>query len=155
MHKIRVDTALLDGIAPEYGNISEALFYAYKSAKSAAEIIGEFNGFNIELLAEQLFREAEEIKSVGNETLAFRGKTKRASEIYSNAEKNIERDINNLPVLIHGNISAIGGKSEVMNYIISEKNISENISESALICGNTVVHEDWLIKLIAKNKFGG
>lgn len=155
MYKIKVDTALLDGIAKEYNNISEGLFYAYEVAISAVRIIGEFSGFDIEALAEQLYKEAADIKAVGEETFYLRRKTERISEIYSNAENNIESDVNNLPVLIHGNISTVCNMSEIMSNIVSDNIISDNVSESALLCDNTVMHEDWLIKLIAKNKFGG
>lgn len=155
MYKIKVDTALLDGIAAEYSNISEKLFYAYESAISAVGIIGEFKGFGIELLAEQLYNEASNIKSAGEKTFYLRHKTERISEIYKNAENNIEHNINNLPVLIHGNISAVGNTSEIMNNIVFDNIMSDNIIESALLFDNTVMHEDWLIKLIAKNKFGG
>lgn len=155
MYRIKVNTALLDGIAKEYNNISESLFYAYESAVSAAGIIDEFSGFDIEALAELLYKEADDIKAVGEETLYLRRKTERISEIYCNAENNVERDVSNLPVLIHGNISAVGGTSEIMNNIVSDNIISGNVSESSLLCDNTVMHEDWLIKLIAKNKFGG
>ncbi|MDE7194620.1 MAG: hypothetical protein K2O14_11715 [Oscillospiraceae bacterium] len=155
MYRIKVDTALLDGIAKEYNNISESLFYEYESVVSAVRITGEFSGFDIEALAELLYKEAVDIKSVGEDILCLRRKTERISEIYRNAERNIERDVNALPVLIHGNISAVGDASEIMNSVVSDNNISGGISESALLCDNTVMHEDWLIKLIAKNKFGG
>lgn len=155
MYKIKVDTALLDGIAKDYSNISECLFYAYESAISAVEIIGKSNGFNIETLAEQLYKEAADIKAVGEKIFYLRCKTERISEIYSNAENNIEYDVDNLPVLIHGNISAVGDTSEIMNNIVSGNIISGDVSESALLCSNTVMHEDWLIELIVKNKFGG
>lgn len=155
MYSIKVDTALLDGIAKEYKNISEGLFYLYETTMSTVGIIGEFKGFDIEFLAELLYKEAGEIKDIGEKTLCLKRKTERISEIYQNAENNIERDVGNLPVLIHGNISSVGDVSEIMNNIISDNLISESISESALICDSTVMHEDWLIKLIAKNKFGG
>lgn len=155
MYRIKVDTDLLDGIANKYNNISESLFYLYETAVSAIAIIGEFKGFDIEALAEILYKEAADIKSAGEEVICLRRKTERISKIYRNAENNIERDVDNLPVLIHGNISAVGGTSEIMNNIISDNIISDNVSESSLLCGNTVMHEDWLIKLIAKNKFGG
>lgn len=155
MYNIKVDTALLDGIAKEFNNISEGLFYAYESAISTVGIIGEFNGFSIEALAEQLYGEAADIKSVGEEIFYLRRKTERISEIYSNAENNIEHDVDNLPVLIHGNISAVGDTSKIMNNIVFDNIASDNISESSLLCDNTVMHEDWLIKLIAKNKFEG
>lgn len=155
MYRIKVDTALLDGIANEYNNISESLFYLYETAVSAVGIIGEFKGFDIEALAEILYKEAADIKSVGEEVLCLRRKTEHISEIYRNAENNIERDVGNLPVLIHGNISAVGGISEIMNNILPDDMIPDSISESTLICDNTVMHEDWLIKLIAKSKFGG
>lgn len=155
MYRIKVDTALLDGIAKEYNNISESLFYAYESAVSAVGIIGKFNGFGIEALAEHLYKEAADIKAVGEEIFYLRRKTERISEIYSNSENNIERNVSNLPVLIHGNISTVGGTSEIMYNIVSDNIISDYVSESSLLCDNTVMHEDWLIKLIAKNKFGG
>lgn len=155
MYRIKVDTALLDGIAKEYNNISESLFYAYESAVSAAGIIDKFSGFDIEALAELLYKEVADIKAVGEEIFYLRRKTERISEIYCNAENNIERDVSNLPVLIHGNISAVGDASEIMNNIVSDNIISDNVSESSLLCENTVMHEDWLIKLTAKNKFGG
>ncbi|MCX4374920.1 MAG: hypothetical protein OSJ61_01985 [Lachnospiraceae bacterium] len=155
MYRIKVDTALLDGIAKEYNNISDGLFYEYESAVSAVEIIGEFSGFDIEALAELLYKEAADIKAVGEETLYLRCKTERIIEIYRNVENDIERDVSNLPVLIHGNISAVGDASEIMNNIVSDNIISGNTSESALLCDNTVMHEDWLIKLVAKSKFGG
>jgi len=155
MYKIKVDTALLDGIAKDYSNISECLFYAYESAISAVGIIGKFNGFGIEALAEHLYKEAADIKSVGEEIFYLRRKTERISEIYSNSENNIDHDVDNLPVLIHGNISVVGDTSKIMNNIVSDNIISGYVSESALLCDNTVMHEDWLIKLIAKNKFGG
>lgn len=155
MYRIKVDTALLDGIAREYNNISESLFYAYESAVSAAGIIDEFSGFGIETLAELLHKEAVDIKAVSEEFLCLRHKTERISEIYRNAENNIERDVGNLPVLIHGNISTVGGISKIMNNILPDDMIPDSISESTLLCDNTVMHEDWLIKLIAKNKFGG
>lgn len=155
MYRIKIDTALLDGIAREYNNISESLFYAYESAVSAAGIIDEFSGFGIETLAELLHKETVDIKAVGEETLCLRHKTERISEIYRNAENNVERDVGNLPVLIHGNISTVGGISEIMNNILPDDMIPDSISESTLLCDNTVMHEDWLIKLIAKNKFGG
>lgn len=155
MYKIKVDTALLDGIAKEFNNISEGLFYAYESAIFAVGIIGEFTGFDIEALAEQLYKEAADIKAVGEKTFYLRRKTECISNIYSNAENNVEHDVDNLPVLIHGNMSAVGDTSEIMNNIVFDNIVSGNISESALLCDNTVMHEDWLIKLIAKNKFGG
>lgn len=155
MYKIKVDTALLDGIAKEYNNISEGLFYAYEAAISAVRIIGEFSGFDIEALAGQLYKEAADIKAVGEETFYLRRKTERISEIYRNAENNVESDVDNLPVLIHGNISTVCNMSKIMNNIVSDNIISDNVSESALLFDNTVMHEDWLIKLIAKNKFGG
>ena len=155
MYKIKVDTALLDGIAKEFNNISEGLFYAYESAISAVRIIGEFNGFGIEALAEHLYKETADIKASGEEVFYLQRKTERISEIYSNVENNVEHDVDNLPVLIHGNISAVGDTSEIMNNIVFDNIASGNISESALLCDNTVMHEDWLIKLIAKNKFGG
>lgn len=155
MCRIKVDTALLDGIANEYNNISENLFYLYETTMSAVGIIGEFKGFDIELLAELLYKEAGEIKDIGEETLCLRRKTERISEIYQNAENNIERDVDNLPVLIHGNISSVGDTSEIMNNIVSDNIMSGNVSKSSLLCDNTVLHENWLIKLIAKNKFGG
>ena len=155
MYKIKVDTALLDGIAKDYISISECLFYAYESAISAVGIIGEFNGFGIEALAEHLYKEAADIKAVGEEISYLRRKTEHISEIYSNAENNVEHDVDNLPVLIHGNISAVGDTSKIMNNIVFDNIVSGNISESTLLCNNTVMHEDWLIKLIAKNKFGG
>ncbi len=155
MYKIKVDTALLDGIAKEFNNISESLFYAYESAISAVEIIGEFTGFDIEALTEQLYKEAADIKAVGEEIFYLRRKTEHIREIYSNAENNVEHDVDNLPVLIHGNISAVDDTSEIMNNIVVDNIVLGNVSESALLCDNTVMHEDWLIKLIAKNKFGG
>lgn len=155
MYKIKVDTALFDGIAQEYGNIYEILYDAYGSVVFAAEIIEEFCGFGIETLTEQLYEEAANIKSVGEEIYDLRRKTEYISEIYRNAENNVEHDVGRLPVLIHGNISVVGSASEIMNNIASDNMLPDRITESALLCDNTVMHEDWLIKLIAKNKFGG
>ncbi len=155
MYKIKVDTALLDGIAQEYSNIYEVLYNAHGSVAFAAGIIEGFSGFGIETLTEQLYEEAVKIKTVGEETYNLRRKTEYISEIYSNAENNVKHDVDNLPVLIHGNISVVGSASEIINDTVSDNMLPDKITESALLCDNTVMHEDWLIKLIAKNKFGG
>lgn len=155
MYKIKVDTNLLDGIAKEYSGISENLYCAYESVKTAADIVAEFKGFNIDILTEQLYSEARNLKSIGETASDIRRKTECISEIYSNAENTVERDVNNLPILVHNNISVVGNPAEVFTETITDNDVSKNVSESALICDNTVMHEDWLIKLIAKNKYGG
>lgn len=155
MYTIKVDTSLLDEIAREYDSISECLFYAFESVKAAANIIDEFKGFGIELIAEQLYDEVINIRSVGEKAAEMRRKTERISSIYGNAESAVEQDVNNLPVLVHNNIAVVRNASEIINNIFTDNDISHNVTESALLCDNTVMHEDWLIKLIAKNKFGG
>lgn len=153
MYVIKVDTEFLKSICGEYKNTVESICYASEKIKAAADILSAFNGFNIEDPAESLYREAQLCEKIGEDIIDLTHKTKHIIDIYDRAEEKIKSGVDKLPVLIHGNIVHKHRTSEILCKISGAA--YENIEESSLLYDNTVMHEDWLIKLIAKNKFGG
>lgn len=153
MYVIKVDTEFLKGICGEYKNTIENMCYASEEIKAAADSLSAFNGFGIEEAAEKLYREAQLCEKLGEKAIDLTHKTKHIIDIYERAEEKIKGGIDKLPVPIHGNIAEKRSASEILCKISGAE--YENIEESSLLYDNTVMHEDWLIKLIAKNKFGG
>lgn len=153
MYVIRVDTGFLNSICGEYKNTVESICYALEEIKAAADILSAFNGFNIEDSAEILYREAQLCEKIGEDIIDLTHKTKHIIDIYDRAEEKIKSGVDKLPVPIHGNIAEKRNLSEII--CKTGGAAYENIEESSLLYDNTVMHEDWLIKLIAKNKFGG
>ena len=155
MYTIKVDTELFDLLADEYGGMIEVLCRASEKLSSAADILSEIYGFGIEETADLVSIEAMFAEEIGENILMLCRKTEQVSEIYRMTDDKVTKDIEALPVLIHGNISSIGRYSDIVGSITVAGSDWHKVSESALLCNNTVMHEDWIIQLIVKNRYGG
>lgn len=153
-YTIKFDPNVLDEVINEYKKIIENVLYfsneLYKTADTASNICG----FGIEEITSELFKEIRLIEQAAERISTISGISYKIIEIYEQAEHKIKKDIYDLPILIHGNISATVAPKEIFSGITYTDSKFEYV-ENALLYDNTVMHEDWLIKLIAKNKFGG
>lgn len=154
MYVINVNTDLLESISGDYKDMIGNICFVSEEIKAAIKLIDGVKGFNIEELTERLCHESSETEKIGERIIDLRHKTYRIIAIYRQADEKVKRNIDKLPVLIHGNISVRNSVSDVFGD--SQYSAAEGpVEKSELLYGNTVMHEDWLIKLIVKNKFGG
>lgn len=155
MYRININTELLNSLSGKYDNIVYDMCEAAEKLRFAANHIDELAGFDIESSAEILRQESTAAEELGKKFIELIHKTNHAAEIYSDAEKNIEKDIDDLPILIHGSISRKCRAAEIYENEHYDLGVDLEINESSIICDNAVMHEDWVIKLIAENKYGG
>lgn len=152
MYTIKFSTELSEYLIQEYGFAAEKLSLASKLTAEASAILSDERGFDTEEIAKLLKSESKLTADLGEEIISLKGKTEKINEIYCKAEKKIERNIADLPVLIHGNIAIAGKVSDHMQQ--ADVSSFHDCTESALLCDNTAVHEDWLLRLIVKDKYG-
>lgn len=155
MYRININTELLNSLSEKYDKMVYDMCEAAEKLRFATDHIDELAGFDIESSAEMLRRESAEAEELGKKLIELTHKTNHAAEIYSGAEKNIEKDIDELPILIHGSISRKCRAAEIFKNEHYDLGVNLEINESSIICDNAVMHEDWVIKLIAENKYGG
>ena len=155
MYRININTELLNSLSEKYDKMVYDMCEAAEKLRFATNFIDNLEGFDIELSAEMLHQEAAEAEKFGKKLIGLIHKTNHAIEIYSNVEKNIEKDIDDLPILIHGSISRKCRAAEIFENEHYDLGANLEINESSIICDNAVMHEDWVIKLIAENKCGG
>ena len=154
MYTIKFDSNTLDEVFNEYKKIIENVLYFSNELYKAADTAKNICGFGIEEITSELFKEIGSIEQTAEKISKISGISYKIIEIYEQAEHKIRHDISDLPILIHGNISAKAAPKEIFGDVTYIDNKIE-YAENALLYDNTVMHEDWLIKLIAKNKFGG
>lgn len=154
MYTIKFDSNALDEVINEYKKIIENIIYFSNELYKAADAASNICGFGIEEITSELFKEIRSIEQTVEKISTISGISYKIIEIYEQTEHKIKKDIYDLPILIHGNISAKAVPKEIFRDITYIDNKIE-YAENALLYDNTVMHEDWLIKLIAKNKFGG
>lgn len=153
MFVIKADTDFIDCIAIELRNELELLGDAVEKMYRVSYLMQEQEGFGAEEITEEISDEIKRLEKLGGNILQLANKAETAGDIYRQAENKVRKDVDRLPVLMHGNIAV---KDKVSNYCITPQRISDNeVSENSLLCDNTVMHEDWLIKLIAKKYYGG
>lgn len=150
---IKADTEFIKSIAIELRNELEALGNMVEKLYKTSNCIQEQEGFGANRLAEEISAEIKRIERVGSDISQLANKAEIASDIYRQAENKVRKDVERLPVLMHGNIAV---KDKVSDYFItSQRVLDSEISDNSLLCDNAVMHEDWLIKLIAKKYYGG
>ncbi len=155
MYNIKVDPELLLYFSDELRNTAEQLICAYRKELEAVKMLDGCSGFEAELLAEEILRETARLEKLTEDILALRGRAEHAADIYERAVRKVTELISGLPVLIHGNISDRGKRSTAL-YVCGTAAVPRSIlSDCPLICGNVIMHENWLLSLIISKKFGG
>ncbi len=152
MYIIRFNRYLAEHLARECLQTAEYICDISEQLKTCADSIEYMSGFGIQNITGEIRREAKMAECVAGDMLELKGKTEHIIGIYEEAESRVHMLIDKLPALTHGSISE--STSAVMTETVGIT-ADINVTESMLLCDNTVMHEDWLTVLIAKNKFGG
>lgn len=151
MYKIKADTDQIRYFSYELKAVCNELMFVYERIKKTDLIIEDNVGFGCEKQVQDYYNEIFKTEKVIEKLCDLIEKTEHVAEIYTIADENCLKNVRQLPVLIHGNISGNGLNKGYLTGSHVDDAAAGHALCNGFFEGNNVMNEDWIIELMLKS----